>query len=135
MGKCTDSKLSFRLLKWLFNTEIEMLKEQVIKVYRAVFKSDRIDGFKISYCKLNSLSNFPLDLRSNNHRSEEYKIIPTVLIKMNRSVEIISCKTLKKVSDYLEQRKKKNLKLYKLQLQLRYKHCNISNCPLYDDFY
>lgn len=31
-----------------------MFREQVIKIYRVVFKSDRTDGFKISYSKLNN---------------------------------------------------------------------------------
>lgn len=55
MGNALTVSLVSGSLKLLFNIEIKMLKEQVIKVYRAVFKSDRIDGFKISYCKLNNL--------------------------------------------------------------------------------
>lgn len=31
-----------------------MFREQVITIYRVVFKSDRTDGFKVSYSKLNN---------------------------------------------------------------------------------
>lgn len=84
-----------------------MFKEQVIKIYRVVFKSDRTDGFRISYSKLNNPVQVATPLTYCQIITQEKLKIYNYFNSSNQNGQILGNKSM-------QDTKQKNLKWHKV---------------------